>query len=122
MHDLTALVRGTVRFAADPSAPDVAGISEDGSAILRELARTTPYSTLLRVLTLLSEAEGTLRRPNVDRQLARRLAMVIHQVIDRAVQAHCMEPRDFLRRSAEAGASEEMSRLRVVPLIGRNWL
>jgi DNA polymerase-3 subunit gamma/tau len=64
-HDLTALVRGTVRFAADPSAPAVAGISEDGSATLRELARTTPYSTLLRVLTLLSEAEGTLRRSDV---------------------------------------------------------
>jgi len=64
-HDLTALVRGTVRFAADPAAPAVAGISEDGSATLRELARTTPYSTLLRVLTLLSEAEGTLRRSDV---------------------------------------------------------
>lgn len=64
-HDLTALVRGTVRFAADPSAPAVAGISEDGSATLRELARTTPYPTLLRVLTFLSEAEGTLRRSDV---------------------------------------------------------
>jgi DNA polymerase-3 subunit gamma/tau len=64
-HDLTALVRGTVRFAADPSAPVVAGISEDGSATLRDLARATPYSTLLRVLTLLSEAEGTLRRSDV---------------------------------------------------------
>jgi DNA polymerase-3 subunit gamma/tau len=64
-HDLTALVRGAVRFAADPSAPPVAGISEDGSATLRELARTTPYSTLLRVLTLLSEAEGMLRRSDV---------------------------------------------------------
>jgi DNA polymerase-3 subunit gamma/tau len=64
-HDLTALVRGTVRFAADPAAPAVAGISEDGSATLRELARTTPYSTLLRVLTLLSEAEGNLRRSDV---------------------------------------------------------
>ena len=64
-HDLTSLVRGTVRFAADPSAPAVAGISEDGSATLRELARTTPYPTLLRVLTLLSEAEGTLRRSDV---------------------------------------------------------
>ena len=65
VHDLTALVRGTVRFAADPSAPAVAGISEDGSATLRELARTTPYSTLLRCLTLLSESEGTLRRSDV---------------------------------------------------------
>ena len=64
-HDLTALVRGAVRFAADPSAPAVAGISEDGSATLRELARTTAYSTLLRVLTLLSEAEGMLRRSDV---------------------------------------------------------
>ena len=64
-HDLTALVRGTVRFAADPSAPLVAGISEDGSSTLRELARTTAYSTLLRVLSLLSEAEGTLRRSDV---------------------------------------------------------
>ncbi len=64
-HDLTALVRGAVRFAADPAAPTVAGISEDGSATLREMARTTPYSTLLRVLTLLSEAEGMLRRSDV---------------------------------------------------------
>jgi DNA polymerase-3 subunit gamma/tau len=64
-HDLTALVRGAVRFAADPAAPAVAGISEDGSATLRELARTTAYSTLLRVLTLLSEAEGMLRRSDV---------------------------------------------------------
>jgi DNA polymerase-3 subunit gamma/tau len=64
-HDLTALVRGTVRFAADPAAPLVAGISEDGSTTLRELARSTPYSTLLRVLSLLSEAEGTLRRSDV---------------------------------------------------------
>ncbi|HYN41482.1 MAG TPA: DNA polymerase III subunit gamma/tau [Thermoanaerobaculia bacterium] len=64
-HDLTALVRGAVRFAADPAAPTVAGISEDGSATLRELARTTAYSTLLRVLTLLSEAEGMLRRSDV---------------------------------------------------------
>jgi DNA polymerase-3 subunit gamma/tau len=64
-HDLTTLVRGTVRFAADPAAPLVAGISEDGSTTLRELARSTPYSTLLRVLSLLSEAEGTLRRSDV---------------------------------------------------------
>ncbi len=64
-HDLTALVRGAVRFAADPSAPGVAGISEDGSATLRDMARTTPYSTLLRTLTLLSEAEGMLRRSDV---------------------------------------------------------
>lgn len=64
-HDLTILVRGAVRFAADPSAPAVAGVSEDGSATLRELARTSAYSTLLRVLSLLSEAEGTLRRSDV---------------------------------------------------------
>jgi DNA polymerase-3 subunit gamma/tau len=65
VHDLTVLVRGTVRFAADPSAPAVPGISEDGSATLRELGRGTPYSTLLRALTFLSEAEGTLRRSDV---------------------------------------------------------
>ncbi len=64
-HDLTLLVRGTVRFAADPSAPAIAGLSEDGSAALRELARATPYSTLLRVLTFLTEAEGMLRRSDV---------------------------------------------------------
>ena len=29
------------------------------------MARTTPYSTLLRILTLLSEAEGMLRRSDV---------------------------------------------------------
>ena len=64
-HDLTALVRGAVRFSADPSAPTVAGISEEGAATLREMAQTTPYSTLLRTLTLLSEAEGMLRRSDV---------------------------------------------------------
>ncbi|MBK9968438.1 MAG: DNA polymerase III subunit gamma/tau [Holophagales bacterium] len=64
-HDVTILVRGAVRFAADPSAPAVAGVSEDGSATLRELARTSAYSTLLRVLSLLSEAEGMLRRSDV---------------------------------------------------------
>jgi len=64
-HDLTALVRGTVRFAADPAAPAVAGISEEGSATLRDLARSSSYPTLLRVLTFLSEAEGTLRRSDV---------------------------------------------------------
>ncbi len=64
-HDLTALVRGAVRFSADPSAPGVAGISEEGAATLREMAQTTPYSTLLRTLTLLSEAEGMLRRSDV---------------------------------------------------------
>jgi len=64
-HDLTALVRGTVRFAADPAAPAVAGISEEGSATLRDLARSASYPTLLRVLTFLSEAEGTLRRSDV---------------------------------------------------------
>jgi DNA polymerase-3 subunit gamma/tau len=65
LHDLTALVRGAVRLAADPKAPPPTGLSEDGADRVREFARTTPYATLLRLLTLLSESDGTLRRSDV---------------------------------------------------------
>ncbi len=65
LHDLTALVRGAVRLAADPKAPPPTGLSEDGAERIREFARTTPYATLLRLLSLLSESDGTLRRSDV---------------------------------------------------------
>jgi DNA polymerase-3 subunit gamma/tau len=65
LHDLTALVRGAVRLAADPKAPPPTGLSEGGAERIREFARTTPYATLLRLLSLLSESDGTLRRSDV---------------------------------------------------------
>ncbi|MGE5717319.1 MAG: DNA polymerase III subunit gamma/tau [Acidobacteriota bacterium] len=65
LHDLTALVRGAVRLAADPAAPPPAGLSEEGAERVREFARLTPYPTLLRLLSLLSESDGTLRRSDV---------------------------------------------------------
>ena len=65
LHDFTALVRGAVRLAADPKAPPPTGLSEEGAERVREFARTTPYATLLRLLSLLSESDGTLRRSDV---------------------------------------------------------
>ncbi len=65
LHDLTALVRGAVRLAADPAAFAPPGLSEDGALRLAEFARVTPYATLLRLLALLSESDGTLRRSDV---------------------------------------------------------
>ena len=65
LHDLTALVRGAVRLAADPSAAPPAGLSEDGASQLATFAKVTPYSTLLRLLSLLSESDGMLRRSDV---------------------------------------------------------
>ena len=65
LHDLTALVRGAVRLAADPAAPPPTGLSEEGAERVREFARLTPYATLLRLLSLLSESDGTLRRSDV---------------------------------------------------------
>ena len=65
LHDLTALVRGAVRLAADPAALPPPGLSEDGAGRLAGFARVTPYQTLLRLLTLLSESDGTLRRSDV---------------------------------------------------------
>jgi len=65
LHDLTALVRGAVRLAADPAALPPTGLSEEGAERVREFARLTPYATLLRLLSMLSESDGTLRRSDV---------------------------------------------------------
>ena len=65
LRDLTALVRGTVRLAADPSGPPPAGLSEEAAARLSEFAKSTPYGTLLRMLSLLSDADGLLRRSDL---------------------------------------------------------
>ena len=65
LHDFTALVRGAVRLAVDPAAPPPTGLSEEGAERVREFARLTPYATLLRLLSLLSESDGTLRRSDV---------------------------------------------------------
>jgi DNA polymerase-3 subunit gamma/tau len=65
LRDLTALVRGTLRLAADPSAPPPAGLSEDAAARLAEFAKATPYATLLRMLSLLSDADALLRRSDL---------------------------------------------------------
>ncbi len=65
LRDLVALVRGAVRLAADPAAPAPAGLSEDAAARLAGFAAETPYPTLLRMLSLLSEADGLLRRSDL---------------------------------------------------------
>jgi DNA polymerase-3 subunit gamma/tau len=65
LHDLTALVRGAVRLAADPDSALPAGLSEHGAARLTEFARVTPYPTLLRLLALLSDSDSALRRSDV---------------------------------------------------------
>ncbi len=65
LRDLTALVRGTVRLAADPSGPPPAGLSEEAAARLGEFAKSTPYDTLLRMLSLLSDADSLLRRSDL---------------------------------------------------------
>jgi DNA polymerase-3 subunit gamma/tau len=65
LRDLTALVRGTLRLAADPSAPPPAGLSEEAAARLAEFAKATPYATLLRMLSLLSDADALLRRSDL---------------------------------------------------------
>jgi len=62
LHDLTSLVRGAVRMAADPSAPQPTGLSESSAAELAQFARSAPYQTLLRTLSLLVEGGATLRR------------------------------------------------------------
>jgi len=65
LHDFTALARGAVRLAADPAAQPPAGLSEEGALRITEFGRTTPYTTLLRLLSFLSESDGTLRRSDV---------------------------------------------------------
>ena len=65
LRDLTALVRGTVRLSADPSSPPPSGLSEEGIARVVEFSKVTPYPTLLRLLTILTESDGTLRRSDV---------------------------------------------------------
>lgn len=62
LHDLTAVVRGAARLAADPGAAPPSGLSDAGAAQVAELARTTPWSILLRMLSLLTESDGLLRR------------------------------------------------------------
>ncbi|MGE5346474.1 MAG: DNA polymerase III subunit gamma/tau [Acidithiobacillales bacterium] len=65
LRDLTAIVRGTLRLAADPAAPPPAGLSEEGAARLAEFAKGTPYATLLRMLSLLSDGDALLRRADL---------------------------------------------------------
>jgi DNA polymerase-3 subunit gamma/tau len=65
LRDLTALVRGTVRLAADPAAPPPAGLAEESAARLAEFAKGTPYATLLRMLSLLSDGDALLRRTDL---------------------------------------------------------
>ena len=65
LRDLTALVRGTVRLAADPTSPPPSGLSEEGIARVVEFSRLTAYPTLLRLLTILTESDATLRRSDV---------------------------------------------------------
>ncbi|HEV8268130.1 MAG TPA: AAA family ATPase, partial [Thermoanaerobaculia bacterium] len=65
LHDLTVLVRGAVRLAADPSSPPPTGLSEAAAKELAGFAASTPYATLLRVLSLLLEGDSMLRRSDV---------------------------------------------------------
>jgi DNA polymerase-3 subunit gamma/tau len=65
IHDMTALARGMLRLAADPSSLPPSGLSEDAAARLGELAKATPYATLLRVLTMLVEETAEIRRSDV---------------------------------------------------------
>ncbi len=65
LHDLTSLVRGVVRLAADPKSAPPPGLSEDASAALVSLSKSTPYGSLLRILTLLLEGDGSVRRSDV---------------------------------------------------------
>ncbi len=61
LRDLTALCRSAVKLAA--GLPPSSGlVSDAASQELSALSRRTPYSTLLRCLTLLSESEASLRR------------------------------------------------------------
>ena len=45
--------------------PPPAGLSEDAAVRLAEFARATPYATLLRMLSLLSDADALLRRSDL---------------------------------------------------------
>ena len=65
LRDLTTLVRGTVRLAADPAAPAPGGLSEEAAARLKGFAKETPYATLLRMLSLLSDGDALLRRSDL---------------------------------------------------------
>lgn len=62
LHDLTSLVRGAVRQAADPNSPSPQGLSDEAVAQVRDFARSIPYETLLRALSMMAESDGTLRR------------------------------------------------------------
>ncbi|MFI5180152.1 MAG: DNA polymerase III subunit gamma/tau [Thermoanaerobaculia bacterium] len=65
LRDLTSLVRGAVRLAADPKADSPAGLSEEAASRLRGFAKSAPYQTLLRMLSLLMEADSLLRRTDL---------------------------------------------------------
>jgi DNA polymerase-3 subunit gamma/tau len=65
LRDLTALVRGAVRAAVDPEAEPPAGLSEEAASRLSGFAKSAPYQTLLRMLSLLIEADSLLRRTDL---------------------------------------------------------
>ena len=65
LRDLTALVRGAVRCAVDPGAEPPAGLSEESASRLSGFAKSAPYQTLLRMLSLLIEADSLLRRTDL---------------------------------------------------------
>ncbi len=65
LRDLTALLRGAVRLAADPKAEPPAGLSEDAAARIRGFSKSAPYQTLLRMLSLLMDGDSLLRRTDL---------------------------------------------------------
>ncbi|MCC6130813.1 MAG: DNA polymerase III subunit gamma/tau [Acidobacteria bacterium] len=62
LRDLVGLARTLLRIAAGLPAPGRALVSDSARVELERLARQTSYPSLLRLLTLLSEAEPFLRR------------------------------------------------------------
>ena len=111
LHDLTALVRGAVRLAADPSAPPPTGLSEEGAERVREFARLTPYATLLRLLSLLSESDGTLRRSDVPALAFEVLLLKLAELprlvpIEEILAGKIPSPLDALGASSGKGAAE----------------
>ena len=65
LRDLTSLVRGAVRRAVDPNAEPPAGLSEDAASRLSAFSKSAPYQTLLRMLSLLIDADSLLRRTDL---------------------------------------------------------
>ena len=103
LRDLTALVRGTVRLAADPAAAPPSGLSEEGAARVAEFARLTPYPTLLRLLSLLSESDGVLRRSDLPSLALEVLLLRMAELPSLVLIEDLISGKVPMRASVEAG-------------------